>query len=162
MSFGYVANWHGSSGTPYVTSGISEGGIPAKPDFSFKVSDLAKLTFEVTGNTEGGTNGTWSIDQVTGCWLGELSGTRLIGIPSRRTQFVSAAPWQINVEPRALARVSCRNWQFIAVERHGSYWLAEIHDPPAGFVSLRAMVTDVQGDRSVETVYRACGVSTSQ
>jgi hypothetical protein len=52
-----------------------------------------------------------------------------------------------------------KRWRFVSLVRHGSYWLAEIADPATGFVSLRAEVTDAQGDRTVETVYRAYAVA---
>lgn len=349
MSFGYTATWYDSSDTPYITSGNTAGGIPAKPNYSFKLSELAKLRLQVTGGTEGGTNGSWSVNQVTGCWFGELFGRKLIAIPSRRSLYVSAAPWQVrfspndgtgesttqvNIQPRAgrsyvqkldaavvapangifpqyaaagrgyfsmplnsffsgtdggllccadgvlrlstqgrvvkvdtftkdkadfaarlrrtgwynlkvsveraaprpgftgptlslsevlawrfkvtstdLGTVGARvpvavvtfvavglnadneaapsartglrmrvwaarhggafrlrtvrlsasfnggkRWRFVSLVRHGSYWLAEIPDPATGFVSLRATVTDVQGDATVETVHRAYGV----
>jgi hypothetical protein len=34
-----------------------------------------------------------------------------------------------------------------------------VHDPATGFVSLRSVVTDVHGDRTEQTVYRAYAVS---
>lgn len=352
MSFGYTANWFkvSGSGLPYITSGEAAGGIPAKPDYSFRFSDLAKLTLQVTGGTEGGTNGLWSVNQVTGCWFGEFFGRHAIAIPSRLSLYVSAAPWQarftpidgtdqsttqVDIQPRAghdyvqkleaavvapanwifpqyaaagrgyfdlplngffsgtdggvlccaegvlklstggrvvkvdtftrddadfvtrlrktgwyhlnvhVARAAPRpgftgpalslseilawrfkvtsadlgtagasapvavvtfiaaglntdneaapstvtglrmrvwaarqggafrlktvrlsasfnggkHWQFVSLVRHGGYWLAEVHDPATGFVSLRATVTDVQGDATVETVDRAYGVA---
>jgi hypothetical protein len=43
------------------------------------------------------------------------------------------------------------------VRSHGS-WRASVHHPATGFVSLRSVVTDVHGDRTVETIYRAYAV----
>jgi hypothetical protein len=95
MSFGYAGNWRGPKGMPYVASGISTGGIPAKPDFTFRASGIAKLTFQVTAGAVSGNDGLWSVQQVTGCRLGRLDAARLIGIPGRHSQFVSAGPWQV-------------------------------------------------------------------
>jgi len=39
-----------------------------------------------------------------------------------------------------------------------SAWQASVHHPDSGAVALRSEVTDVAGDRSVETEYRACAI----
>ena len=51
-----------------------------------------------------------------------------------------------------------RSWQQLRVSRKSRYWSVTIPDPATGYVSLRSTVTDVQGNRSVETIYRAYGV----
>ncbi len=43
--------------------------------------------------------------------------------------------------------------------RQPTYWLARITDPPSGFVSLRATVTDRQGDSAAEVIHRAYGIT---
>jgi hypothetical protein len=50
-------------------------------------------------------------------------------------------------------------WQALAVARsHGSLFVT-MHDPATGYVSLRSVVTDVHGDRTEQTVYRAYAVN---
>lgn len=54
------------------------------------------------------------------------------------------------------------NWQTVTVSPHGSYWLTKIHGPTSGaYVSLRSIVTDVHGDRTTETIYRAYRVNST-
>jgi hypothetical protein len=61
---------------------------------------------------------------------------------------------------RVLASVNGgATWQTLTISRQHGYWLATVHDPPSGYVALRSVVTDAHGDRSVETIYRAYGVS---
>jgi hypothetical protein len=50
------------------------------------------------------------------------------------------------------------SWQKIALTRVGSSWQARIRDPASGYVSLRSIVTDVHGDSTEQTVYRAYAV----
>jgi hypothetical protein len=45
------------------------------------------------------------------------------------------------------------------VTRAGGSWLALIHDPTRGFVSLRTTVTDAHGNRTTETINRGYGIS---
>lgn len=47
------------------------------------------------------------------------------------------------------------SWHLIRVITKAGNWLAEVHNPVSCFVSLRSVVTDVKGDSTVETVYRA-------
>jgi hypothetical protein len=51
------------------------------------------------------------------------------------------------------------SWQQLRVTQHGGYWLVTVPDPASGYVSLRSIVTDVRGDSTVETIYRAYGIS---
>lgn len=51
-----------------------------------------------------------------------------------------------------------RSWRQLQVTRKPGYWAVTISDPAGGYVSLRARVTDVKGDSTVETIYRAYGV----
>jgi hypothetical protein len=46
-----------------------------------------------------------------------------------------------------------------AREPAARYWLATVPDPASGYVSLRSVVTDVHGDSSVQTIYRAFAVA---
>jgi hypothetical protein len=50
-------------------------------------------------------------------------------------------------------------WRELAVTRKPGYWTVIIPDPVSGYVSLRSTVTDVRGNGTVETIYRAYGVS---
>ena len=52
-----------------------------------------------------------------------------------------------------------KTWQSVPVSARRGYWLATVHDPASGFVSLRCTVTDVKGNSTVETIVRAYGVS---
>jgi hypothetical protein len=52
-----------------------------------------------------------------------------------------------------------KSWHTLKVVRAGAGWLVTVHDPASGFVALRSIVSDVHGDRSVETIYRAYAVS---
>ncbi len=49
-------------------------------------------------------------------------------------------------------------WRSVRIVRSHGYWRATVHDPAAGFVSLRSVVTDVHGDRTTQTIYRAYAV----
>ncbi len=51
-----------------------------------------------------------------------------------------------------------RTWRTLRVTRHHGFWLATVHDPSSGYVALRSMVTDVHGDRTMQTIYRAYSV----
>ena len=50
-------------------------------------------------------------------------------------------------------------WRTLTLTRRGRYWLATVPDPASGYVSLRSVVTDVHGDSSVQTIYRAFAVA---
>lgn len=52
-----------------------------------------------------------------------------------------------------------KTWQTVRLVRHGSYWLATVHDPASGYVSLRSTVTDSHGDSTVQTIDRAYAIS---
>lgn len=49
-------------------------------------------------------------------------------------------------------------WQQLPVTRVRGHWVVTVADPSAGFVSLRSTVTDVRGNSTVETIYRAYGI----
>lgn len=51
------------------------------------------------------------------------------------------------------------SWHLVRVITKAGNWLAEVHNPFSCFVSLRSVVTDVNGDSTVETVYRAYEVT---
>ena len=51
-----------------------------------------------------------------------------------------------------------KSWQAVPLTRHGSFWLATVHDPASGFVALRSIVTDSRGDRSEQTIYQAYAI----
>jgi hypothetical protein len=49
-----------------------------------------------------------------------------------------------------------RSWHALALQARSGSWFATIENPPAGgYVSLRSVVTDARGDKTVETVTRA-------
>jgi hypothetical protein len=50
-------------------------------------------------------------------------------------------------------------WQLLPLTRSGGMWRGTVHDPGTGYVSIRSIVTDVHGDRTKQTVYRAYSVS---
>jgi hypothetical protein len=51
-------------------------------------------------------------------------------------------------------------WHPLRLTRHGSTWLATVHDPAAaGFVALRTFAADSHGDTSAQTFYQAYAVS---
>lgn len=52
-----------------------------------------------------------------------------------------------------------KTWRTVRLVRHGSYWLAMVPAAGAGYVALRSTVTDVRGDRTVQTIYRAYQIS---
>jgi hypothetical protein len=51
-----------------------------------------------------------------------------------------------------------RSWHPVKIRRDGSQWIAQVQDPASGSVSLRSTVTDVRGDSTIETIYRAYGI----
>ena len=50
-------------------------------------------------------------------------------------------------------------WRTLTLTRKSGYWLATVPDPASGYVSLRSVVTDVHGDSSVQTIYKAFAVA---
>jgi hypothetical protein len=52
-----------------------------------------------------------------------------------------------------------KTWREVRAVRHKGFWLLGVRNPPSGFVSLRAKVVSSAGDSSVETIYRAYGIS---
>jgi hypothetical protein len=52
-----------------------------------------------------------------------------------------------------------KTWHVVLTTRRGSQWTVTVHDPASGFVSLRSVAVNVKGDRTVETIYDAFGVS---
>jgi hypothetical protein len=51
-----------------------------------------------------------------------------------------------------------KTWQPLALTRVAGSWRATVHDPQSGYVSLRSVVTDVHGDSTTQTVYRAYAI----
>lgn len=51
-----------------------------------------------------------------------------------------------------------KTWHAVTGRRSGDVWLVTVTNPASGFVSLRSIVTDVRGDRTIETVYRAYAI----
>jgi hypothetical protein len=50
-------------------------------------------------------------------------------------------------------------WRRLTLRRIGSYWQTTIADPASGYVTIRSIVTDVHGDQTEQTVYRAYAVT---
>jgi hypothetical protein len=50
-------------------------------------------------------------------------------------------------------------WRTLRLVHRGAFWLATVPDPASGYVSLRSVVTDVHGDSSVQTIYRAFAIA---
>ncbi len=46
-------------------------------------------------------------------------------------------------------------WTAVSVTKSGKYWLAKVPNPLSGYVSLRAVVADVKGNSTTETIIRA-------
>lgn len=51
------------------------------------------------------------------------------------------------------------SWLPVTLVQRGRSWLASVHDPASGYVSLRSTVIDVAGDSTVQTIYRAYRVA---
>lgn len=62
---------------------------------------------------------------------------------------------QIKTVQLEVSRDGGVSWHAVRVTGQAGGWLAKVPNPFSGFVSLRSIVTDVRGDRTVETVYRA-------
>jgi hypothetical protein len=46
-------------------------------------------------------------------------------------------------------------WHKVRLVRQGAGWVAFVPAPAAGYVALRSIVTDIRGDSTVQTIYRA-------
>src|SRR5262249_20997640 len=51
-----------------------------------------------------------------------------------------------------------KTWQQLPLTKRGGNWLASVHDPAAGFVALRTVVTDTRGDTSRQTIFQAYAI----
>jgi len=52
-----------------------------------------------------------------------------------------------------------RTWRQLPVTRKHGYWAVTVTDRSTGYVSLRSTVIDARGNSTVETIYRAYGIS---
>jgi hypothetical protein len=52
-----------------------------------------------------------------------------------------------------------RVWRQLPVAREHGYWVVTVTDRSKGYVSLRSTVIDARGNSTVETIYRAYGIS---
>jgi hypothetical protein len=52
-----------------------------------------------------------------------------------------------------------QTWHRLTISRSGRDWLAVVHDPASGYVTLRSIVMDVKGDSTTETIYRAYAIA---
>jgi len=50
-------------------------------------------------------------------------------------------------------------WHDLTLVHRSGYWLATVPDPASGYVSLRSVLTDVHGDSTVQTIYRAFAIA---
>jgi hypothetical protein len=48
-----------------------------------------------------------------------------------------------------------KSWHAVSLARHGRSWLASVHNPASGYVSLRSTVIDSAGNSTVQAIYRA-------
>ena len=93
LQFSYGSSWNSADGTLFQLGG-SRVGVPRIPRFTFRPSDLAKLTLAVKARAMEGTSGTWSGPGPISnhCPVG-LDGGQSSGIPGKVTQFVSQGTW---------------------------------------------------------------------
>jgi len=91
--FSYGSSWNGAGGTLFNLGG-GRVGIPQIPRFTFRPSDLAKLTFATKAGAMEGTSGTWVAEALDDnhCPVG-LAGGLASGIPGTVTQFASRGTW---------------------------------------------------------------------
>jgi hypothetical protein len=52
-----------------------------------------------------------------------------------------------------------RTWRPVAAVPHKGYWLLTVHNPKSGYVTLRTTTVNSRGVASVQTIYRAYGIS---
>lgn len=50
-------------------------------------------------------------------------------------------------------------WLALKARQHRGTWQVSVPDPAAGYVSIRSIVTDIHGDSTEQTVYRAYGIA---
>lgn len=65
----------------------------------------------------------------------------------------------MNLITKEKRRSACTKGHSLTATKHGGYWLATVRNPASGYVSLRSIVTDVRGDSTTETIYRAYAVN---
>ena len=51
-----------------------------------------------------------------------------------------------------------KTWHRVTVVKHKGFWTFVVHNPSAGFVTLRTTTVNTHGNSSVETIYRAYGI----
>jgi len=49
-------------------------------------------------------------------------------------------------------------WRALKVSKAGRSWVVSVTDPAGGSVTLRSTVIDVNGDSTVQTIFRAYGI----
>jgi len=72
------------------------------------------------------------------------------------------APGRASAVRSFVAEVSSNNgktWRKLRAVRHKGFWLFAVRNPKSGFVSLRATAISSSGDTTIETIYRAYGIS---
>jgi hypothetical protein len=50
-------------------------------------------------------------------------------------------------------------WLALKASQHAGTWLLSVPDPASGYVTIRSIITDVHGDSTEQTVYRAYGIA---
>jgi hypothetical protein len=75
-------------------------------------------------------------------------------------ELAAQAGWTSHSYPLKTVRIQASFdggvvWHTLTLVRHDGYWLAIVPAANAGYVSLRSTVTDVHGDSTVQTIYRA-------
>ena len=84
--------------------------------------------------------------------------TTSIQLKLQRQQQEAAAPLARSTVRTVTAQVSYDNgktWKNVTVKKSDGKWFVAVKNPKAGYVTLRAKVTDTKGNASQITVYRA-------
>ena len=85
--------------------------------------------------------------------------TLRISVDRAGTEFSPARRYRLRTVRVQMSVNGGATWRTLTLTRRGGYWLGTVPDPASGYVSLRSVVTDVHGDSSVQTVYRAFAVA---
>jgi len=124
ISFGFVNDWQDGAGVQYFLSGGSKAGIPAKPDYSFSRSSLARLTLQTKAGEALGSGGYWDLSNFTACDPHTVAlDFESHAVPSQVTQYVSPGP----VWATFLASYSLQsNWTLVGDYKAGHSYTAVI------------------------------------
>jgi hypothetical protein len=85
--------------------------------------------------------------------------TLRINIDRAGAEFSPAPRYQLRTVQIQMSVNGGTTWRTLTLVRRTGYWLATVPDPARGYVSLRSTVTDVRGDSTVQTIYRAFAIA---